>query len=106
VRTMMILAAILVAALAVGALPIANETPITSDSGQAVPDGSLSVDLYADGVASVTFYDIEADTVYRSRVVALRENVARSFGFAGESWDSVYFDLDTATEVVPTWLAQ
>lgn len=91
------------AGLAYAVLPIADEVPITASGGQAIPSGSLSVEFLADGSATVTFFDSGNS---KERDLALRADKPREFKFAGESWDSVYFALDTATEIVPTWKAE
>lgn len=82
------------AAIAFGA----GDSRITADGGMNLT-GYTSIELLADGNVTVGFYNIAADSLIRTRYV--RDSIPRM-----ETWsfyssiDSVYFDLDGATEVI------
>ncbi len=99
-----ILTVLALAAAAWATLPVADETPVTSAGLVAVPDNARSVDVWADGDATLTFRSVNAQLLVASRKVLLREATARSFNLQVGKWDSVYVAFGGATEVVFTWL--
>lgn len=114
-RLIIILAVLLVASAAVAG----EEKIFTADGGERLTSGTTgpaSIDAAADGRATIKFMwllrdgTVNAGDVLRSdptsefgnTFYSLRSGFGpRNFKVAGP--DSVYVDLDTATEVIVTW---
>lgn len=101
-RRMLVIAAFVLAVVgvAVANLPVADDVEVTSSSLLVIPDGCSSVDLLSDGTGFITFRDGGSKVV----TMVLRSGAVRSFQFKPGYFDSVYVGLDSATEVLVTWM--
>jgi hypothetical protein len=74
-----VVSAIAVASAVMANLPVASDNTVVASGAVVIPGGTGQLDLYADGAA-------------------------RSFTFKPGYYDSLYVGLDTATEVIVTWV--
>jgi hypothetical protein len=95
-----VVSAIAVASAVMANLPVASDNTVVASGAVVIPGGTGQLDLYADGAAFVTFRKDGAAVVR----MELRSGTARSFTFKPGYYDSLYVGLDTATEVIVTWV--
>lgn len=95
-RLITILVAVLIAGFAIAA----GDGRVTADGGFSLR-GYSSAELLADGDATATLYDSGDNLV---ATYYLRDGVARrvTWSFAYSDVDSMYINLDTATETIYT----
>ena len=101
-RRMLVVAAFVIVAVgvAIANLPVADDTTVYASGLVAMPEGCSTIDVLADGAGFITWRK-DGSAVRR---VELREGAVRSFLFLPNEYDSLYVGLDTATEVVITWI--
>lgn len=80
---------------------VGSDTRFTADGGMSVR-GYTAVDVVADGTATITLIDSSTSTVKKTYYV--RDSLPRVFSWAnpGSAIDSLYVDVDTASEVIVT----